>query len=172
MGKNLYNLSLQKIRKDHCQVISEAFSQQGWHKPKAQFETYLHYQEEGLRDIIIAELDGVFAGYLTILWQSDYIPFQKRGIPEIVDFNVLQKYQRLGIGSALMDEAERRMKAVSAYAGIGFGLSQDYGPAQILYIKRKYIPDGRGLVQNSQPLQYGDLVTINDDLVFYLIKEL
>jgi ribosomal protein S18 acetylase RimI-like enzyme len=89
-----------------------------------------------------------------------------------VDFNVLKKYQRQGIGTMLMDEAENRIRKVSKFAGIGFGVTQDYGPAQILYVKRGYIPDGHGLAHNATPVHYGKLVTINDNLAFYLIKPL
>ncbi|MCB0854975.1 MAG: GNAT family N-acetyltransferase, partial [Bacteroidetes bacterium] len=124
------------------------------------------------RDIIIAELNGEFAGYLTIKWESDYIPFREKAIPEIVDFNVLKKFQRKGIGTALMDEAEKRIKQVSDYAGIGFGVYKDYGAAQVLYIRRNYVPDGNGLVKDSRSLEYGEMVEVNDDLVICLVKEL
>jgi GNAT superfamily N-acetyltransferase len=93
-------------------------------------------------------------------------------IPEIVDFNVLKRYQRKGIGTALMDEAEKSIKRVSDIAGIGFGVYKDYGAAQILYIHRGYIPDGNGLVRDSVPLNKGDVVTIDDSIVFFLIKNL
>lgn len=174
LGKEAWKrpLVLRSLQQKDCAVISEAFKEQGWDKPTAQYETYLKLQKEGKRDIIIAELRGEFAGYLTIKWESDYPPFKEKQIPEIVDFNVLKRFQRRRIGSKLMDEAERRIKKVSKYAGIGFGVSQDYGAAQILYIKRNYIPDGNGLVKDSKPLQYGETVEVNDDLVLYLVKKL
>lgn len=81
-----------------------------------------------------------------------------------------KKYQRLGIGSRLMNEAEKRIKKVSAYAGIGFGVTSDYGAAKILYINRNYKPDGNGMVKNLIPVRHGDVITIEDDLVFYLTK--
>ena len=156
-----------------CERISLAFENQGWmDKPIVQYEKYFSYQKSGKRDIIIAVVNEEFAGYLTIKWQSDYLPFQQKSIPEIVDFNVLKKYQRQGIGNQLMDEAEKRIKKVSDYAGIGFGVYQDYGAAQILYIKRGYIPDGNGLVKNSIPLKYGENITIDDSIVFCLTKKL
>lgn len=166
------NLILRKIQSTDCSEISKAFEVQGWNKPTAQYEKYLKYQERGERDIIIAELNKVFAGYLTIKWESDYKPFAQKGIPEIVDLNVLKKYQRNGIAASLMDEAETRIKKVSDYAGIGFGVYQDYGAAQILYIKRGYQPDGNGIVKDSIPLKYGDKITIDDSIVFYLTKKL
>lgn len=117
-------------------------------------------------------VEGIFAGYLTIKWQSDYAPFRAANIPEIVDFNVLKKFQRLGIGSKLMDEAERRIKRVSKRAGIGFGVYQDYGAAQVLYVKRGYVPDGNGINRNSVPLRHGDVETIDDGLILCLVKDL
>ncbi len=166
------NLTLRKIEKTDCQKISESFQEQGWDKPTSQYEEYLALQEQGKRDIIIAELDRDFAGYLTIRWESDYTSFRIKKIPEIVDFNVLKKYQRLGIGTGLMDEAERRIKKVSAFAGIGFGVYKDYGAAQILYINRGYQPDGNGLVKNSKSLKHGEVITIDDSIVFFLTKKL
>ena len=166
------NLELREIRKSDCQKIGESFHLQGWNKPVSQFEKYLEYQENGERDVIVAVLNGEFAGYLTIKWNADYQPFQREGIPEIVDFNVLKKYQRQGIGTRLMDEAENRVKNISDYAGIGFGVYKDYGAAQILYINRGYKPDGNGINKNSTPLKYGDTIRIDDSIVFCLTKKL
>ena len=165
-------LSLRKIQTSDCKQISAAFKAQGWNKPVSLYQQYLDFQTSGQRDIIIAEKDGVFAGYLTIAWQSDYLPFREKGIPEIVDFNVLQSYRRQGIGTKLMDEAERRIKKSAEYAGIGFGMYKDYGSAQILYIKRGYVPDGNGLTYDRMLLKYGDKLTLDDDLALYLIKRL
>lgn len=163
---------LRGMKHSDCAEIGEAFKLQGWYKPTSQFMKYLMYQDKGIRDVIVAELNGKFAGYLTINWESDYAPFRRKRIPEIVDFNVLKKFQRLGIGTKLMDEAERRIKSVSTYAGISFGLTQDYGAAQILYINRNYKPDGNGIVKNSAPVKHGERITINDDIVFCLTKKL
>ncbi|MFK7907353.1 MAG: GNAT family N-acetyltransferase [Chitinophagales bacterium] len=163
---------LRKIRKEDCMDISEAFKKQGWDKPVAQYQKYVEFQEEGKRGVIVAEVNGEFAGYLTIKWESEYLPFKEKKIPEVVDFNVLMKFQRKGIGTALMNEAERRIGKVSNYSGIGFGVYKDYGAAQILYVNRHYVPDGNGLVKNFKTLEYGEEVIVNDDLAFYLIKRL
>ena len=165
-------LVLREIRKADCREISNAFRQQGWDKPESQYEAYFELQTEGKRDVIVAELAGEFVGYVTIKWESDYLPFKDRNIPEIVDFNVLKRFQRKGIGTQLMDEAERRIKSVSSYAGIGVGVFEDYGPAQILYVKRGYIPDGKGIVKHSKPIQYGEQVIIGDDIILYSMKAL
>lgn len=163
-------VNIRALRPEDCRLISEAFARQGWTKTVEQYQTYYKLQQEGIRDVLLAELEGAFAGYLTIQWVSHYRPFKQAAIPEIVDFNILKKYQRRGIGSALMDEAEARIKRVSKRAGIGFGLTKDYGAAQILYIKRGYVPDGNGLVKDSISLAIGQTVEINHDLVICLTK--
>lgn len=152
--------------------INQAFQLQGWDKPIGQYQQYLSDQAEGIRDVIVAEFQGGFAGYLTIQWEANYLPFKENKIPEIVDFNVLKLFQRRGIGTALMDEAERRIKTVSPLAGIGFGVHQDYGAAQILYVNRNYVPDGKGIVKGSTPLEYGEVVKIDHDLSLHLTKTL
>lgn len=172
MNPHQEKLVLRKIRMEDCTIISEAFAKQGWNKPVEQYHRYFQYQESGERDIVIAEYDREFAGYLTIQWQSGYEPFLNKKIPEIVDFNVLKKFQRQRIGTVLMDNAENRIKKVSSQAGIGVGITPDYGAAQILYAKRNYIPDGRGLCIDSHSVNYGDNIIVNDDLVMHMIKDL
>ena len=166
------SLILREIRESDCEIISAVFNEQGWTKPVSQYREYLEYQERGERDIIVATLDESFAGYLTINWKSDYAPFREKEIPEIVDLNVPRKYHRKGIATAMMDEAENRMKKVSSFAGIGFGVTQDYGAAQVLYINRGYKPDGRGLCKNGIPVKHRETIEIDDDVAFYLIKDL
>ena len=152
--------------------IASAFQQLGWNKPVSQYERYLMEQAQQIRDVYVAILKGEFAGYLTICWNSHYEPFQKEKIPEIVDFNVLPKFRRLGIGTQLMDEAENEIAKVSSIAGIGVGMTPDYGAAQRLYMLRGYVPDGRGLYYQDHYVRYGEQITIDDDLGIFLTKEL
>ena len=69
--------------------IAAAFAALGWDKPASQYEGYLAEQEAGERPVLVAHLDGVFAGYLTVNWTSHYPAFADANIPEIADFNVL-----------------------------------------------------------------------------------
>lgn len=152
--------------------IAEAFRVLGWNKPASQYERYLSQQEVGVRDVYVAFVEGQFAGYLTICWESSYKPFLVNSIPEIVDFNVLPKFRRMRIGTQLMDKAEREIAKVSSVAGIGVGMTEDYGAAQKLYILRGYIPDGRGLHWRDHHVHYHEDVTVDDELALYLTKEL
>lgn len=166
------SIDIRAIDEHDSAVISQAFADQGWHKPVSQYQRYVRESRDGTRAVLIAERDGQFAGYLTIEWTSHYPPFQAEQIPEIVDFNVLQRFQRQGIGSALLDRAEQLIATRSAIAGIGVGLFADYGAAQRLYVKRGYVPDGRGIAQNGRHLRYGDRPMVDDDLALFLTKQL
>jgi GNAT superfamily N-acetyltransferase len=165
-------LTIGALTPNDCPRIAQAFALQGWNKPEAQYQHYLQEAAAGIRAVLVAKIAADFAGYLTIVWDSHYPPFRQAGIPEIVDFNVLQKYQRQGIGTALMDAAEHRIAARSAIAGIGVGLMADYGAAQVLYIRRGYLPDGRGVFSHGRAIAYGDAIPVDDDLVLYLTKVL
>jgi ribosomal protein S18 acetylase RimI-like enzyme len=171
----ILNSFIREISAGDAAVIAEAFRLQGWNKPESQYLCYLDEHRSGKRTVLVAEAGSdqpalEFAGYLTIIWDSEYPPFKAENIPEIVDFNVLIKFRRLGIGSALMDEAERLISMRSPVAGIGVGLPPDYGPAHILYIKRGYIPDGKGLYYEHHHLTYGESCTVNDDLTLMFTK--
>jgi GNAT superfamily N-acetyltransferase len=152
--------------------IAKAFEQLGWNKPSSQYERYLMEQEMEFRDVYVAFVKGRFAGYLTICWTSSYKPFEKEGIPEVVDFNVLPKFRRQGVGTKLMDKAESEIAKVSPTAGIGVGMTPDYGAAQRLYVLRGYVPDGRGLWHRGQHVKHGEEITVDDNLALYLTKEL
>ncbi len=165
-------MMIRKLKKEDCQIISDAFKEQGWDKPVEQYQTYFQEQNEMLRDVLVAEYKDEFAGYLTIVWNSQYPPFKKRQIPEVVDFSVLKKFHRQGIGSKLMDDAEKMISIKSDLAGIGVGLFSDYGNAQRLYVKRGYIPDGLGISQKGRFPKFGETITVDDDLALYFTKQL
>jgi GNAT superfamily N-acetyltransferase len=154
-------------------VLEAAFAAIGWNKQASRYERYLVEQADGIRDILVAELEGVFAGYGTLLWRATYPPFRDASIPEVQDLNVLPHLHRRGVASRLMDEAESRIAARGDTAGIGFGMTENYGAAQRMYVLRGYVPDGRGLMYNEQPVEYfGPAVIPDDDLVLYLTKRL
>jgi len=166
------NVSIRKMNETDPIVISKAFEEQGWHKPVQLYERYLEEQQCGERVALIAEYEGAFAGYVNVLWSSYYDYFRECNIPEVNDFNVLEKFRRKGIGSKLMDRAEEIISERSQVAGIGVGLFSDYGNAQVLYVKRGYIPDGRGIHNGERYLQYGDNIVVDDDIVLYFKKQL
>jgi ribosomal protein S18 acetylase RimI-like enzyme len=143
--------------------ISAAFTALGWHKPPTLFRRYLAEQEGGQRLAFVAEWQGKFAGYVTLMWISDYSPFAERHVPEICDLNVLPAFRRQGIGNALLDRAESAASTRSSVVGLGVGLYSDYGAAQRIYVRRGYLPDGRGIMYNNQPVEPGATIRIDDE---------
>ena len=166
-------IAVRLLEEQDIPSIVSAFGQIGSiGKSKSLYERYLSEQATGRRTVLLALEGGEFAGYLTIDWQSQYPAFQREGIPEINDFYVLPRVRRRGIGTRLMQEAERRIAERSPVAGIGVGLYSDYGAAQRLYVLRGYVPDGRGLVRGHRPVAPGEEVTVDDSLAIYLKKHL
>jgi GNAT superfamily N-acetyltransferase len=165
-------LTIAPLQASDIAEIAVAFATLGWGKPAAQYERYLAEQDAGVRSVLVARWDGVFAGYVTVLWQSPYPAFTAQGVPEIQDFNVLPAFRRRQIGTALMDAAEALIVPRARVAGIAVGLHHDYGAAQRLYVLRGYVPDALGITAHGIRLNWGDTVKVDDDLVLWLSKTL
>jgi ribosomal protein S18 acetylase RimI-like enzyme len=148
------------------------FIKQGWHKSYELFNEYYNQKENNEKLVIVAEVSGDVAGYVILLPYTKVGPFAHRNIPEIVDFNVLIKYQKRGIGNKIMDIAENLAKEKSDYVSLGAGLHSGYGSAQRMYVKRGYIPDGTGVWYKGNQLAPYTICENDDDLVLYFIKSL
>lgn len=170
--KEKEKLNLKPLTAADIPIIVSEFNQIGWNKPASQFEKYLQDQNNEIRKVWVAWLGKDFAGYITLLFHSDYFPFKEKNIPEINDLNVLPKFRKRGIGSELLTIAENEAKAFSPLVGIGVGLTPDYGNAQKIYVKRGYIPDGLGITYKHTTVDWGMQVTVDDDLVLWFIKKL
>lgn len=168
------NIHLRNMNPADIPVIVSAFKKINWDKPAATFEKYLEEEFNGTRKVWIAESAGNFAGYITLKFNSLYEPFSKEKIPEIMDLNVLPQFRNQGIGSLLLDMAEKTAFEQGSVVGLGVGLyaGEDggYGMAQRLYVKRGYIPDGNGLTWNYDKIAPGSQVVLDDDLVLWFTK--
>ena len=162
--------SIRKMQESDIQDLSRGFISQGWPGREEILDRYFLEQESGEREVLVAEIDGVVAGYVTILPSAKHGPFAEV-YPELSDFNVFESFRNQGIGNQLLEEAEKRVELVSIKVSLGVGLHSGYGPAQRLYIKRGYIPDGTGVWYRNQPLEMNATSQNNDDLVLYLSKE-
>jgi GNAT superfamily N-acetyltransferase len=165
-------ITIRDMEPEDAPVISDAFTAIGWDKPVVQYERYYVETGRGERDVLVAWVGDSFAGYGTVVWESNYAPFRDAGIPEIVDLNVLPAFRRRGVASRLVDEAESRIARRSRVAGIAVGMYPDYGPAQRMYVVRGYVPDGRGLCCDGEPVSPLATVTNDDSLNLYLTRTL
>lgn len=156
---------------DVCRLF-EAFTEHGWHKSLETFRGYLDDQRRGVRACYVAEVDGAVAGYCTLLWESKYQPFETAGVPEISDLNVLPPYRNNGVGSALLGAAEEHAGNRGRVVGLGVGLYADYGAAQRLYVRRGYLPDGRGVMYDNRPVEPGQAIPVDDDATLMLTRTL
>ena len=155
-----------------AQVITDEEIAQGWDQTVDKYEMRLRHQAEGRAFALVAEYKGAVAGYINVYPDPQGGAFAGRGFPEIVDFGVLEKYRRHGIGSKLMDIAEQIAARYSGTVCLGVGLHSGYGSAQRMYVKRGYIPDGSGAWYGDHVCEPYTACENGDELVLYLSKKL
>lgn len=170
-GGIVLNIQIRNMIKSDIINFNKEFKLQGWEKPISLFEKYYEEQENGIRRVFLACNDKQVLGYATLIPNDENGPFANKKIPTLRDFNVLEKYQNKGIGTALLDKIEDTVKEYSKSICLGVGLHPGYGSAQRMYIKRGYIPDGSGVWYNNMLLEQNAQCRNDDDLVLYLIKE-
>lgn len=163
-------IEIRVFEQSNIPLLVTEFTRHHWHKPQSTFELYWHEQNISERFTWVAFHNGQLAGYVTLKWASSYPSFKEQHIPEIMDLNVLPPYRNKGIGTHLLEVAEQLASTQSHVVGLGVGLYKDYGNAQKLYIKRGYIPDGRGVTYNYQSVVPGDSAPVDDDLVLWFTK--
>ena len=163
--------SIRKMQESDIKDLSRGFISQGWPSREEILTRYFKEQESGEREVLIADLTSAVAGYITILPDAKQGPFAGMA-PELSDFNVFEPFQNQGIGNLLLEEAEKRVRLISDKVTLGVGLHSGYGPAQRLYIKRDYIPDGSGVWYRNQPLEMNAVCEDIGELILYLSKDL
>ena len=120
--------SIRKMQESDIKNLSRGFISQGWPSREEILTRYFKEQESGEREVLVAEVEGAVAGYITILPSAKHGPFAEI-YPELSDFNVFETFQNQGIGNLLMEEAEKRVKLVSDKVTLDVGLHSGYGPA-------------------------------------------
>lgn len=128
-------------------------------------------QQKKIRTVYLLEKETQILGYGSLLRFSEYLPFRNSNIPEINDVWISDDKRRQGLGKFLIEHIEK-MARQEGYRqlGIGVGLYHDYGPAQILYSKLRYLPDGNGVTYKEKPVVPGESYPMDDELIFWLIK--
>ena len=166
-------LLIRNMKEADAQIFTDEERAQGWEADISKYRTRLRDQAEGKCVSLTAEYEGRPAGYINVYIKGLGGAFRGKGLPEIVDFGVLEKYRRRGIGSRLMDAAEQIAGQYADTVWLGVGLHNGYGSAQRMYIKRGFIPDGSGVWYQGKPCeQYATEIANDDDLVLFLSKEL
>jgi GNAT superfamily N-acetyltransferase len=142
-------------------------------KEPGYFERNFEEQNAGRREIYIASYEGTAAGYCILNWEPKYYFFKKQGIPETQDLNVLPDLRKRGIATAMIAHCETRAREKGCgQMGISVGLHGAYGPAQILYVKLGYIPDGQGVTCDRRLVSSGEFKAVDDNLCLMMVKSL
>jgi GNAT superfamily N-acetyltransferase len=124
-----------------------------WQKPREKFQRYFVEQRQSERVILVACASEMIVGYATLVWQSEYEPFRRQAIPEIVDLNVMTEHQRRGIGTQLIHDAEQ-IALQHSRPTIGISVEQvgTHIAANKLYPSLGYVPDGNGITVRDNEL--------------------
>lgn len=127
----------------------------------------------GGRTVLIGALNGEDVAVGLLNWNPRYSLYKRLSIPEIQDLNVVPSARRKGVATAMIKWCEGLARAKRKdMIGIGVGLTRDYGPAQILYTKLGYIPDGYGVTYDRKGVTPHETYPMNDDLSLMMIKKL
>lgn len=165
------DILIRTMQESDAQVITDAEIAQGWDAKVEKYEMRLRDHEAGKAVALVAEYKGCIAGYINVYPDARGGAFGGQGYPEIVDFGVLEKYRRNGIGTKLMETAEKIASGYGDIVYLGVGLHSGYGSAQRMYVKRGYLPDGSGVWYQDRVCEpYADCCN-DDDLVLYLSKK-
>lgn len=136
------------------------------------FDQQLANQAEGGRDVYIASLDGRDVAYCILNWKPKYGYFKAMNIPEIQDLNVVLGYRQRGIATQMIAYCEGLIAKAHELAGISFALHPGAGPAQKLYVKLGYQPDGFGVTYDRKTVGEGEFKPVDDNLCLMMVKKL
>jgi ribosomal protein S18 acetylase RimI-like enzyme len=136
-------------------------------------EGYFERCFEEKYDIFIAEYKSAIAGFCILNFTPLYSFYKKMNFPELQDLNVIPECRQKGIATELVKHCE----AITAErgklgVGISVGLTKDYGPAQRMYVKMGYVPDGFGVTYDRLSVPPMTMQRVDDNLCLMMCKEL
>lgn len=136
---------------------------------------YLKNQLENQRkqqcSALLALYNGEIAGYVFLYYKCRWGGLANCGLPGVIDLIVFEKYRKKGIATVLMDIAENIAKKYSDKVYLDVCLSSEYGSAQRLYVKRGYVPDGKGVYYEEKVCKTNAICRNDDELTLCLVKE-
>ena len=161
-------IELRQTSRADVPALYELYELLGHHDP-GYFERCLDEK----RIILIASSDGKDVGFGVLNFHPQYALYKKLDIPEIQDLNVIPDARQKGIATTIVNKCEELAEEVGkAQIGISVPLTKSYGPAQRLYIKFGYMPDGNGVTYQREAVANGRHVPVDEDLCLMMIKRL
>ena len=165
------NIDIRIMNYDDIPFICKADGDES-QKNIAYLKRQLDNQEKRECTALLALYNGTAAGYVFLYYQCRWGGLSGHNIPGIVDLIVFEKYRQKKIATMLLDAAETIAKQHCNKIYLDVCLNSDYGPAQRFYIKRGYIPDGKGVYYEEKICETDAVCRNNDELTLCLVKEL
>lgn len=165
-------ITIRDAKEDDIPVLYALYEQMGQFDA-GYFERCMAEQNKGNRSVLIASFLGREAGFCILNRTPRYALYQKLGIAEIQDLNVVPDARRNGVAKTLIAACEDRVRMDgNQQIGVSVALTSNYGAAHNLYLALGYRPDGQGVSYDRQPVQHGQVHPVDDDLCLMLVKEL
>ena len=92
-------LMIRNMEEADARIFTDKEIEQGWHTDISKYMARLQDQSVGKCISLTAVYKGLPVGYVNVYLTGLSGAFSEKGFPEIVDFGVLEKYRRNGIGS-------------------------------------------------------------------------
>ena len=165
------NIEIRKMTYDDIPLICKADNDES-EGNITYLKNQLANQDKQECSALIALYNGKAAGYVFLYYKCRWGGLANCDIPSVVDLIVFEKYRRNKIATVLMDAAEDIAKKYCNKIYLDVCLNAEHGPAQRLYTKRGYIPDGKGVYYDGKVCETDADCKNNDELTLCLIKNL
>jgi GNAT superfamily N-acetyltransferase len=168
------NLQMREADRQDIPILWGMIHMLGAAKDTGYFEQVLERQEKGDLVLWIAQEEGGGAvGYGILNWQPKYNLYRKLDIPEVQDLNILPAHRRNGYAGQLIQHCEALARQRGkTHMGIAVSVHGSFGPAQRLYFKLGYEPDGTGVTYDRAPVDFAAFKPVDDQLCMMLVKAL
>lgn len=98
MCKTKMNCTIRKMIESDIQHLSQGFINQGWSGREEILARYFLEQESGEREVLVAEIDGAVAGYVTILPSAKHMVLLQKSIQNFQILMCLSLFEIKGLG--------------------------------------------------------------------------
>lgn len=161
-----YDFEVHQVTREELPEIIDWFAT-SYYDNREDAEAHFADHFDGQGATFIANCGDQVAGYITVALKA-----RIKDMPCIANLVVFEPYRRHGLGSQLMDVAEAYLAKGADQVVLWVPIIGRYGPAQRLYAKRGYVPDGDGVVKHGVPVEEGETHRIDEDLLLCLVKDL
>lgn len=165
------DISVRRMGYEDIPFICKADSDES-EENKAYLKNQLGNQEKQECSALLALYNGEIAGYVFLYYKCKWGGLANCDIPGVVDLIVFEKYRKKGVATVLMDSAEEIAKKHCDKVYLDVCLNSKYGPAQRLYVKRGYVPDGKGVYYEEKVCETNAMCRNDDELTLCLVKKL